>query len=416
MEATTKPHSRAGRRSVGGSVPGWPPRAAISSRNRASKRPAPAEPGGCHRARPRPARARARAAARVPAQLRHGVRAPRAVHLGDVRAVRGAAAGGAERFRGRGGVPAAPRRHRAEARAAARSSCWPARAPPRCWSASRCWPGWPPPCSTRWNPYVAERLIIGQWALLIGYAGLPWVLRAGLALARDKTQVPNASRVTKAGPSYRPGPPADDRLGALAILPARSSAASPPWPSARWCLVPVTLAARNARAAGGGAGRARAGSLPWLIPSLLHTVYADPAWRGRVRVAGRHPVRHRRQPGHAGRDVERDRPCPRPTAAPGRDLAGRGAGRPGRPAVRVAPAARPRRWPGLTAAALAVAGDRVHRGDRAGPGPAPRRDRALARLRRPARRPAVHRAARAGRGDRIRARRGLVHAAQVVRN
>src|SRR2546430_12593092 len=28
-----------------------------------------------------------------------------------------------------------------------------------------------------WNPYVAERLIIGQWALLLGYAGLPWVLR-----------------------------------------------------------------------------------------------------------------------------------------------------------------------------------------------------------------------------------------------
>src|SRR6516164_9057505 len=33
-----------------------------------------------------------------------------------------------------------------------------------------------------WNPYVAERLIIGQWALLLGYAGLPWVLRAVLAL------------------------------------------------------------------------------------------------------------------------------------------------------------------------------------------------------------------------------------------
>ena len=28
-----------------------------------------------------------------------------------------------------------------------------------------------------WNPFVAERLIMGQWALLLGYAGLPWVLR-----------------------------------------------------------------------------------------------------------------------------------------------------------------------------------------------------------------------------------------------
>jgi hypothetical protein len=29
-----------------------------------------------------------------------------------------------------------------------------------------------------WNPFVAERLIIGQWALLLGYAGLPWLLRS----------------------------------------------------------------------------------------------------------------------------------------------------------------------------------------------------------------------------------------------
>ena len=28
-----------------------------------------------------------------------------------------------------------------------------------------------------WNPYLAERLVMGQWALLLGYAGLPWVLR-----------------------------------------------------------------------------------------------------------------------------------------------------------------------------------------------------------------------------------------------
>lgn len=29
-----------------------------------------------------------------------------------------------------------------------------------------------------WNPYLAERLLLGQWALLLGYAGLPWVLAA----------------------------------------------------------------------------------------------------------------------------------------------------------------------------------------------------------------------------------------------
>ncbi|MFG1942119.1 hypothetical protein [Nonomuraea sp. NPDC048826] len=29
-----------------------------------------------------------------------------------------------------------------------------------------------------WNPFVAERLLIGQWAMLLGYAGLPWVVHA----------------------------------------------------------------------------------------------------------------------------------------------------------------------------------------------------------------------------------------------
>jgi hypothetical protein len=29
-----------------------------------------------------------------------------------------------------------------------------------------------------WNPYVAERLVLGHWALLLGYAGLPWAVRA----------------------------------------------------------------------------------------------------------------------------------------------------------------------------------------------------------------------------------------------
>src|SRR6202050_3955880 len=37
-----------------------------------------------------------------------------------------------------------------------------------------------------WNPYVGERLIIGQWALLLGYAGLPWVLRAVLSAGQGR--------------------------------------------------------------------------------------------------------------------------------------------------------------------------------------------------------------------------------------
>lgn len=35
-----------------------------------------------------------------------------------------------------------------------------------------------------WNPFVAERLLLGQWAMLLGYAGLPWVVGATVRLAR----------------------------------------------------------------------------------------------------------------------------------------------------------------------------------------------------------------------------------------
>jgi hypothetical protein len=107
-----------------------------------------------------------------------------------------------------------------------------------------------------WNPYVAERLIIGQWALLLGYAGLPWVLRAGLALSRDGTER-GAARLV------------------LALLPAIAGGFAGMVISAL-VLVPVTLAARNIRATAVALAVLAAGSLPWLVPSLLHAVYADP--------------------------------------------------------------------------------------------------------------------------------------------
>ncbi|ROO89930.1 hypothetical protein EDD29_7640 [Actinocorallia herbida] len=53
------------------------------------------------------------------------------------------------------------------------------------WGVARLVPGpWPGKAAAAvfyvWNPYVAERLLLGHWALLLGYAGLPWVLRAVL--------------------------------------------------------------------------------------------------------------------------------------------------------------------------------------------------------------------------------------------
>jgi hypothetical protein len=107
-----------------------------------------------------------------------------------------------------------------------------------------------------WNPYVAERLIIGHWALLLGYAALPWVLRAVLA------------------------PDLDSRRGAarlvLALLPAVVGGFAALAITAL-VAVPAAVFTRDPRRAALVLAALAAGSLPWLIPSLLHQVYADPA-------------------------------------------------------------------------------------------------------------------------------------------
>ena len=107
-----------------------------------------------------------------------------------------------------------------------------------------------------WNPYVGERLIIGQWALLLGYAGLPWVLRA--VLAPDLVARRGAVRLGLALLPAVIGGFAAMTITALAVLPA-------------------VLLARSARRAAVALAALAVGSLPWFIPSLLHPVYADPA-------------------------------------------------------------------------------------------------------------------------------------------
>jgi hypothetical protein len=101
-----------------------------------------------------------------------------------------------------------------------------------------------------WNPYVGERLIIGQWALLLGYAGLPWVLRA-----------------VRAGSPWRL---------CLAAVPAVIGGFTAMAVTALLA-IGVALLTRSARTVSVTAGVLAVGSLPWLVPSLLHPVYADPA-------------------------------------------------------------------------------------------------------------------------------------------
>ncbi len=116
-----------------------------------------------------------------------------------------------------------------------------------------------------WNPYVAERLIIGHWALLLGYAALPWTLRA--ILAPDLLSRRGAARLS------------------LALIPAVIGGFAALTITALLAIPAAILTGNPRRAARAGDPRRpvlvlaalTVGSLPWLIPSLLHAVYVDPA-------------------------------------------------------------------------------------------------------------------------------------------
>lgn len=104
-----------------------------------------------------------------------------------------------------------------------------------------------------WSPYLAERLLMGHWTLLLAYAALPWIARAALQL----------------------------RVGAPRALPRLVLACAPA------ALTPTgaLLAAGVALALAGRARTVLAGavalllSLPWIVAGALHPAggSSDPA-------------------------------------------------------------------------------------------------------------------------------------------
>jgi hypothetical protein len=103
-----------------------------------------------------------------------------------------------------------------------------------------------------WNPYVFERLAIGHWGLLVGYAALPWVVAATLDL-----------RTARAGVAREAG-----RLGLLLAVAAVGS----PTGGLLTGLVAVVLVADRdrPRRALGVAGAVLLANLPWLVPGLVN--------------------------------------------------------------------------------------------------------------------------------------------------
>jgi len=104
-----------------------------------------------------------------------------------------------------------------------------------------------------WNPWVYERLLIGQWAILAGYLLLPWVALAALRMRRD----------------LRRGAPA------VAVALVLSAVCSPSSGVMAALVVVVLGLRREIGHLAVTAGLVVAANLTWLVPSLLADTSTD---------------------------------------------------------------------------------------------------------------------------------------------
>ncbi|MFJ9555091.1 hypothetical protein ACIRPH_14835 [Nocardiopsis sp. NPDC101807] len=125
-----------------------------------------------------------------------------------------------------------------------------------------------------WNPFVAERLLLGQWAVLLGYAGLPWVVGAVVRSAAVRPAAGFAGVVRALVPAAVGGFSSVVLTGLTAGPVALSGArrapdGAPPGAvghgGGRWARTGIFLAALVTVA------------LPWLLPSLTSGAGTDPA-------------------------------------------------------------------------------------------------------------------------------------------
>ena len=106
-----------------------------------------------------------------------------------------------------------------------------------------------------WNPFTYERLLAGHWALLLGYAVLPWVAAAALRFRRGGAGA-TGRLVLALFLAMVPSP----YTGILAGAVAAAVSLTPPWKE-RFRAV--------ARRAAVLLGAVIAANLPWLVPALL---------------------------------------------------------------------------------------------------------------------------------------------------
>lgn len=100
----------------------------------------------------------------------------------------------------------------------------------------------------QWNPYVAERLVLGHWPVLVGYAALPWVLH-GVARWRAHGRCP---------------------AWLLAAVPLGSLSVSAGIATSLTLLVALAVGRAPTRRLLGASALVLAAQAPWLVSGLLH--------------------------------------------------------------------------------------------------------------------------------------------------
>lgn len=113
-----------------------------------------------------------------------------------------------------------------------------------------------------WTPYLAERLLIGQWGLLLAYAALPWLVRAALDL-RDARDGALARVVLAAAPAAITPTGGLIALGVVVLLvPQRRIPGRP-------LTGPVLLSARRERQMRFAVAGVTLLNAPWVVAALV---------------------------------------------------------------------------------------------------------------------------------------------------
>lgn len=100
----------------------------------------------------------------------------------------------------------------------------------------------------QWNPYVVERLVLGHWPVLVGYAALPWVLH-GASRWRVESRCP---------------------VWLLLVVPLGSLSVSAGLATSFALLVVLVAGRAPVRRVLAAAVLALAAQAPWLVSGLLH--------------------------------------------------------------------------------------------------------------------------------------------------